>query len=143
METECSTSKSAAASVSGVRYAASAELRQGDSNDDDIVDVLDFGIFVGDRGVDATRRGISNFNSDLAVNNFDFQFLSISFFQVGDTCSAFDGPRRPITRIAVKELRRRGMGELAQADVNHDGWLDMRDVQAYVHGMQPAPMPGN
>ncbi|MEY2714741.1 MAG: hypothetical protein RIT24_1084, partial [Planctomycetota bacterium] len=139
---EHSIAKSAAASVSGVRYAASVVLRQGDSNDDNMVDVLDFGIFVGDRGVDATGRGISNFNSDLVINNGDFQFISLSFFQIGDSCGAFDG-RRPISRISVKELRRRGMGELAQADINRDGWVDMRDIQMYMQGVEPAPMAGN
>ncbi|MEY4118899.1 MAG: hypothetical protein RLZZ116_2227, partial [Planctomycetota bacterium] len=139
---EHSIAKSAAASVSGVRYAASAVLRQGDSNDDNMVDVLDFGIFVGDRGVDATGRGISNFNSDLVINNGDFQFISLSFFQIGDSCGAFDG-RRPVSRISVKELRRRGMGELAQADINRDGWVDMRDIQMYMQGVEPAPMAGN
>jgi len=142
-DTEHSLAKSDAGSVSGARYAASAVLRQGDSNDDNIVDVLDFGIFVGDRGVDATRRGISNFNSDTQVNNFDFQFISINFFQVGDTCGAYDGPGRPVTRISVKELRRRGMGELAQADINRDGWLDMRDIQLYMQGIEPMPLPAN
>ena len=140
---EHSVSKTGAGSVSGVRYAASVVLRQGDSNDDNIVDVLDFGIFVGDRGVDATRRGISNFNSDPVVNNGDFQFISLSFFQVGETCGAFDGPGRPISRISVKELRRRGMGELAQADINRDGWLDLRDIQLYMQGIEPMPLPAN
>jgi hypothetical protein len=34
----------------------------------------------------------------------------------------------------VKELRRTGLGELAAADLNHDGWFDMRDMQIAVQG---------
>ena len=136
-DTQHSLSKSAAASVAGVRYSAASVLKQGDSNNDDLVDILDFGLFVGDFGPDATQRGVSNFNADAVVNNGDFGFISANFATRGDSCGAFT-PGQPITRITVKELRRRGMGELAQADFNRDGWVDLRDIQIYMQGAAPA-----
>jgi hypothetical protein len=30
------------------------------------------------------------------------------------------------------------MGELAQADFNRDGWVDLRDIQIYMQGAAPA-----
>jgi hypothetical protein len=129
-----SLSKSAAASVAGVRYSAAAALKQGDSNGDDLVDILDFGLFVGDFGAEPTGRGISNFNADAVVNNADFSFIALNFVTRGETCGSFTPPGQPITRISVKELRRRGLGELVQADFNRDGWVDTRDIAIYMQG---------
>jgi len=41
----------------------------------------------------------------------------------------------------VKELRRRGMGELTVADLNGDGWVDLRDMQIYMNGGSSGPAP--
>ena len=133
-DTQHSVSNAASASVVGVRYAASVVLTQGDSNDDDLIDILDFGMFLGDRGADATRRGRSNFNSDLAVNNGDFGFISLRFLLSGDTCGAFDAPGQPLSRISVRELRRRGLGNMTKADFNRDGWVDTTDMTIYMQG---------
>ena len=129
-----SVSNAASASVVGVRYAASVVLTQGDSNDDDLIDILDFGSFLGDRGADLTRRGRSNFNSDLAVSNGDFTFISLRFLLSGDTCGAFDAPGQPLSRISVRELRRRGLGNMTKADFNRDGWVDTTDMTIYMQG---------
>ncbi len=129
-----SVSNAASASVVGVRYAASVVLTQGDSNDDDLIDILDFGNFLGDRGADPTRRGRSNFNSDLAVSNGDFTFISLRFLLSGDTCGAFDAPGQPLSRISVRELRRRGLGNMTKADFNRDGWVDTTDMAIYMQG---------
>ena len=133
-DTQHSVSNAASASVVGVRYAASVVLTQGDSNDDDLIDILDFGMFLGDRGADATRRGRSNFNSDLAVSNGDFGFISLRFLLSGDTCGAFDAPGQPLSRISVRELRRRGLGNMTKADFNRDGWVDTTDMTIYMQG---------
>ena len=129
-----SVSNAASTSVVGVRYAASVVLTQGDSNDDDLIDILDFGSFLGDRGADPTRRGRSNFNSDLAVSNGDFSFISLRFLLTGDTCGAFDAPGQPLSRISVRELRRRGLGNMTKADFNRDGWVDTTDMTIYMQG---------
>jgi hypothetical protein len=127
-----SLSKSAAASVSGVRYAASFVLSQGDSNNDDFVDILDFGIFVGARGADLTRRSPSNFNCDQFVNNSDFSFIALNFMHGGDACGNYAPQGQPIDRISVRDLRRRGLGHLTKADLNGDGWVDTQDIAIYM-----------
>lgn len=122
-----------APSVSGTRYAVSFQLTQGDSNDDDLIDILDFGVYLGDRGP-ALPADISNFNSDGFVNNGDFAFISVNFLRRGEACGAFTGGT-PRERISLKELRRIGMGHLASADLNRDGWLDTRDIAYHLqHG---------
>jgi len=137
-DTQHSLSKSAAATVNRGRYQAIVDLKQGDSNDDDVIDILDFGIFFGDYGVDATARAISNFNADGFINNADFGFIGVNYLSVGDLCTGANAPRQPVTRVSVKELRRRGLGELVAADVNRDGWLDIRDMRQYMQQGHPA-----
>ena len=133
-----SLSNTGASSVVGVEYAASIALDQGDSNDDNLVDILDFGIYVGKFGV-AVAGGSSNFNDDLAVTSGDFGFISLNFADTGIVCGAFTGGA-PRTAVSVKELRRSGMGELAGADFNRDGMLDVNDVVYYMQNgiRQPA-----
>ncbi|MFZ9880271.1 MAG: MopE-related protein [Phycisphaerales bacterium] len=126
-----SLTRSVAATVSNSRYQAEAALVQGDSNDDDFIDVLDFGAFVGDIGLDATRSARSNFNADLAVNTGDFAFIGIGFLAAGDSCGGLvEGT--PRERVSVRELRRRGLGELVRADIDGDGWLDGRDIALFL-----------
>ena len=133
-----SLSNTGVSSVVGVEYAASIALDQGDSNDDNLVDILDFGIYVGKFGA-AVAGGSSNFNDDPAVNSGDFGFISLNFADTGIVCGAFTGGA-PRTAVSVKELRRSGMGELAGADFNRDGMLDVNDVVYYMQNgiRQPA-----
>jgi hypothetical protein len=131
------------ATVVDRRYHATFLLRQGDSNDDDSVDIYDFSLFAADRGLAPDHASRSNFNADLAVNNADFGFISTTFFQIGDACTNNAQGRRPITRVSVKDLRRQGLGHLAAADLNRDGWVDLRDVQQFMQGNGMSPLPGN
>lgn len=122
----------AAAAVAGTKYEAQFDLVLGDSNDDDLVDVVDFTYFVFDRGV-AASDARSNFNADAQVNNADFAFISLNFFRSGERCGAFAGGQ-PRSSVSVKELRRMGLGHLAAADMNRDGVVDLRDMQNYMAG---------
>jgi hypothetical protein len=131
----------AAASIVGTRYSASVSLKQGDSNDDDMVDIVDFGLFVDDFGGPRTREARSNFNADLAVNNGDFSFISVNFFQVGELCVPAANPLHPRDRVSVKQLRREGLGRLESADINRDGWVDAVDVQMFMQGRRGGGAP--
>jgi hypothetical protein len=131
----------AAASVAGVKWDADFVLKQGDSNNDDLVDILDFGIYVGDFGV-AGASDVSNFNGDLLVNNADFGFISVNFLAQGEACGSFTGGN-PRSQIAVRQLRRQGLGHLAAADLNNDGWLSSADIMQYMQfGLPTAQLSG-
>ena len=120
--------------ILGRRYTTSLDLVQGDANDDDAIEILDYGFFLVDRSIpgDPFRApdARSNYNSDGFVTVMDLAILAVSFYRAGDPCAVGVDPPPMRTRISAKELRRRGMGELVAADINGDGWLDMRDVQA-------------
>ena len=142
-----SVSDTASATVSSRRYSASLLLLQGDSSNDDLVDIFDYAIFLADRSTAASPlRAVdarSNFNGDTFVSGTDFAYISLNFMRVGEVCGAFTGGV-PRDRVSVKDLRRAGLGDLAAADLNHDGWVDTRDMQAYVQGggtpqLAPAP----
>ena len=117
--------------VSGSRYAASFTLVQGDVNNDDIVDVVDFGTFLLHEGMPSSTDGVANFNADGWVNNADFSVIGINYFKTGLDCSGLTAGA-PRTRISIKELRRLGLGELVAGDLNGDGWLDQHDLQQYL-----------
>ncbi|MFZ9916366.1 MAG: hypothetical protein ACO3IB_13685, partial [Phycisphaerales bacterium] len=51
---------------------------------------------------------------------------------------SYDGGA-PRSRVSVKELRRMGLGHLASADLNRDGWLDTNDVAYYMQFGAPMP----
>ena len=126
----------AAATISGVRYQAAFSLQQGDSNDDDVVDIVDFGSFVAARGAGKALDATSNFNSDTIIGTADFSYIGINFFDVGEACGAYNGAT-PRERIKVTELRRSGRGELAIADINGDGWVDTTDITLFLQGVEP------
>jgi hypothetical protein len=124
--------------VVGTEYVATATLVQGDSNDDNSVDILDFGVYVGDAtagGVTPSSR--SNFNADGVIGTADFTFISANFLASGATCGSSwtGGGARP--RISVRELRRMGLGDLAIADLNADSWVDTADMVAWMQGATP------
>jgi len=127
------------ATVVDRKYQTSFVLRQGDSNNDDVVDIYDFSLFAADRGLASGANARSNFNADIAINNADFAFISTNFFRSGDACSAGAQGRNAVTRVSVKELRRQGLGHLSAADMNGDGWVDLRDIQLYMQGQGITP----
>jgi hypothetical protein len=123
-------------SIAGTKYAVSAPiaLASGDSNDDNIVDILDFGIFMGDRGPGKNALSRSNFDHNPVVNNSDFSFITLNFLRSGTDCGGNLTGRAPLERVSVKDLRRNGLGHLAAADLNGDGWVDPTDMGLYMQG---------
>jgi hypothetical protein len=127
------------ATLDGTRWSIDAALRQGDSNDDGRVDILDFAAFVAVRGTVVDASAASNFNADTSVTNADLAFISLHFFQVSETCgSLWSDP--PLERVKVKDLRRAGLGHLAIGDLNGDGWVDQQDVVHYLQFGAPGPV---
>ena len=120
------------------RWNAAFSLKQGDSNDDDFIDIVDFSIFIASRGAGKAVDALSNFNGDPFVNTADFTYIAVNFLATGESCGAFTGGT-PRERVLVRDLRRAGLGHLAIADLDRDGWIDADDIAWLLeHG---APLP--
>ena len=133
-----------AMTVVGTKYSTATPLAlvAGDSNNDDAVDVLDFGNFVADRGVGKTAASRSNFDRNPVVNNGDFAFISLNFLRSGESCGAGYAGNAPVERIKVKDLRRAGLSHMAEADINNDGWIDAADMALAMQGIYRRPIAG-
>ena len=96
-------------------------------------------MYVADFGA-AAGNGRSNFNGDGLVSTTDFAFISANFFQVGSAgCAGAGGVAGdgPMDRVSVAQLRKMGMGEIAMADLNRDGWVDTADMALWMQGVRP------
>jgi hypothetical protein len=142
-------------------FTGAEALVSGNLNDDFYIDILDFGILAGQYtvnfGTGDTLCGALGNNADLNGDGMvfvgDFTFIQQNFLMTHEAncCGALgfagavlDGPAArtntpmgPVTSIAVKELYRQGLSELAAGDVNHDGWLDQNDIAAFFGGNTP------
>jgi hypothetical protein len=122
-------------------WTVSAALKQGDSNQDNVVDILDYGLWALDRGASSTNAR-SNFNANGIVDSVDFAFIAENFLEEGDQgCNgaggnlAGSGAR---DRISVDELRAMGHAAMIPLDLNSDGWLDTEDMALWMQGIRPA-----
>lgn len=103
----------------------------------------------------ATAAPHGDVSGDGLVASEDFSFIQVNFLEFGEAAccplpapalaAAASAPRTnrsdrrgtgvrpasPVVRIAVDELRRRGLGHYAIADLNLDGWLDGADLAAW------------
>jgi hypothetical protein len=136
-----------------------SDLAIGNANGDAVIDILDFGAFVAQRGgqlpldTDSASAGThTDFNASsdgsgastaVDVTNADLSFLAVSFFAVDETCGALT-TQQPLARIRVKDLRRMGLVGQEFADLNGDGWVDTTDIALMLQGVEPRrPMRAN
>ena len=126
-----------------------SDLAIGNANGDAVIDILDFGVFVAQRGgqlpLDTSSSSVGthtdfNASSDdgtaIDVTNTDLSFLAVNFFAVDETCGAFNN-QQPLARISVKDLRRMGLAGQEFADINGDGWVDTTDMSLMMQGVEP------
>jgi hypothetical protein len=112
-----------------------------------VIDVLDYGTFVSQWGVDygsgdtpcGTAGPNADINGDGLVTLEDYAFISMNFLTSAKNCCGVAGLPAGvgITEISVRELRERGLGELAVGDVNGDGLLNVADMDAFMQGARP------
>ena len=129
-------------------------LVNGNLNDDDFIDIIDFGLFAnrfgvtydsdGDLAPDGdTPCGVFALHADISGDGLtsaaDFTFIQINFFTARDAnCCGLPGRGgQPLSEISVTQLRKMGLGRLRVADLNGDGVLDQLDVVEFLNGARP------
>jgi len=118
----------------------------------DVIDILDYGTFVFQYGKNyaltdsnapntpcGTVGPNADINGDSIVDGADYAYLSNNFLTSSKQCCC--GPQtagvNPVTEISVAQLRAMGLGDLAVADLNGDGMLNMADMAAFDQGVRP------
>ncbi|MHC4220559.1 MAG: hypothetical protein ACYSU7_19145, partial [Planctomycetota bacterium] len=128
---------------------ANRSLSGGNVNGDDFVDIFDFGAFAGEWLADygsgdttcTTPSPHADLSGDGVVFAEDFTFIAINFLDASDLtcCQTGSSAGRPVREISVAELYLLGLGKMAVADLNGDGWLDQFDMVAFANGARPRP----
>lgn len=119
-------------------FTAGDALAGGNLNADNVVDILDFGIFVGQFG---SSPGASttcppagshaDIDGDGVVFASDYTFIYNNFFQFNEADCCGGLLLAPRIRVSIGDLAAEGNQALIVADLNHDGWLDQVDMAAF------------
>jgi len=117
------------------------------------VNIVDFGVYMGEivAGASYAPRGDTDcmtafphgdINADGAVDTLDYTFLLENFLVNSKNCCCpapiAAGRVTNDTRVSVKELRLMGLFDAAAAaDINGDGYVDLKDMTAFMQGGAP------
>jgi hypothetical protein len=117
--------------------ATSKALEQGNLNDDEYVDILDAGVFLGKFNTSPGANSPCGFigaHADFSGNGLvfteDFTFIQLAFlhFRDLDPCGGALAGQGPVTDISVDEAMARGLPEVARMDMNLDGRVNSADI---------------
>ncbi len=137
--------------ISGRRYVADFTkdpifngkwLISGDLDGNNVIDLLDAAILSGQMlsplNPDTTCSTVgphADLNGDGIVDVFDSDILNGNLFAIGLGSCCPSSPRTAssdfVTELSIKELRRMGLGELAAADQDGNGFVDLAELQVY------------
>ena len=128
-------------------------LIDGNLNDDEWIDILDYASYVVRYNQTYSLPGTpcpivsppANYHPDLSgnalVNTEDFTFIRAHYLRRADRgCGRDlrdDESSSPVTELSVADLVELGLGDLTKADLNQDGWLDEQDITSFLQGVRP------
>lgn len=123
------------------QYFAAVALMGGDCNDDNVIDVLDFGVFASQYGQAVGANTFigqppphSDFSCNGIVDTADYTFIAAQFLSVGDPPPGnflFERPT-PKKRATVKELLAAGAKYAEEFDSNGDGWVEYWEIEHWL-----------
>jgi hypothetical protein len=129
--------------VQGTRWRVDAvggdALRNGDLDNDNLVNVVDWSIFVVREGMSMpvnttcdTTGFHPDFNGSGTVTSADGLFITSNFLLNGDSpCGTSGSSQPPLMRITIDELAAIMGPDAALADLNGDGMVDVQDIERW------------
>jgi hypothetical protein len=128
-----------------VNFTDTKALISGNLNDDNFIDILDFGGFIGRYGqsdlasTNCSTTGLHpDFDGNGSVGTEDFNFISFSFLAARepDCCNNALAEGSPVTEISVITLAATDYEMARTADLNRDGLLNIADAAFFgQHGL--------
>ena len=134
------------ADFTGLTWPTGNGLFGGDATNDNLIDILDYGLLAGQYGSGGHPKTPpardADFSCNGTVGSEDFVFIQIGFLRAGDALTGFAlaaaGATQTVgrTSITVKELADIiGMREAQKADVNNDRIVDTTDMALFLQKM--------
>ncbi len=125
------------------QYSCTVTLYGGNANEDNVIDILDYGVFAFQWGSHPSANsaiGEPNGNADFSCNGTvgteDFSYISTGFLS-SDAADpgGYNQPKNgPKEKCTVKEMTATGVPEgVAQAmDIDKDGWITVNEVSRWL-----------
>jgi hypothetical protein len=124
---------------------ADVHLKSGDAQNDNVIDVLDYGVFasfLGSAVPASTPDGYGPLHPDFSGNAFvgteDFGFVGNvgQYLSVGDALPGnyVQDPPTPKKKATVREMLAAGAFRAAEFDLNHDGWVTFDEITNWIRG---------
>ncbi len=125
-------------------------LLGGNFNDDPYIDIIDFGLWAANYGLNfgtpnttcSTPAPHVDVSGNGVVEELDFSFVQINFWASSDPACSGPGlteSSAPRTALAVAELPSMGLSTLASLDANHDGWVDVEETSKLIATLLSRP----
>ena len=122
------------------QFTATLTLTGGDATDDNLIDILDFGVFAGQYGQPSHATGRdADFSCNDTIWTEDFTFIQLNFLSSGDSQpgQALAEASLPRTSVSVREFSRIvGRAYAGRADINRDGVISLQDVRLFMLKMR-------
>ncbi len=123
-------------------FTGSDSLLGGDANGDNLIDILDFGVFASQFGFVLGANTLvgyvgnhADFSGNGTVFTEDYTFIATQFLATGDLPPDFYGPQgTPKTTATIAELVKAGVPLLMarMMDANHDGIVTMQEISNFI-----------
>ncbi len=131
------------------QFTAAMALAGGDANNDNLIDILDYGVFAFKYGTNygtgdtpcGTLPPHPDFSGNGIVGTEDYTFIATQFLAIGDASPGNYGPiGTPKTTATIAEIVKAGVPRMIalQFDANKDGIVTMREIADWL-AHQPKP----
>lgn len=127
------------------QFSGIAVLKGGDANNDNLIDILDFGVYASQYGSTPGANTLlgfvgnhAEFSGNGSITTADFTFIAAGFLSIGDGEPgnfSDGGGDQPLSTCTIRQMMKAGVSEkLARAlDADGDGWITVQEIQKWLN----------